>query len=198
MQDERQKNSRATILAESGRLIPGGAGGAPRVLLHNGSRQEIDRNSGRLNVLTFDENSIDLATTGKTGDVRYRDNAEMSLAELLDPGQALNARDVGKQFVEAHRRLSSPLTAASFAMVALVSVLTGAFQRHGNVVRPLVAVLSVVGLLALGLAIQNIAARQPVLIPLIWLYAILPGVLCGWALFAPARLPAGLRARFAS
>lgn len=206
VQDERQKNSRATILAESGRLIPGsttggtpGNGtGAPRVLLQNGSRQEIDRTSGRLNVLTFAENSVDLATTGKTGEIRYRDNAEMSLAELLDPAQALNARDVGKQFVEAHRRLSSPLTALSFAMVALASVLTGAFQRHGNVVRPLVAILGVVGLLALGLAIQNIAARQPVLIPLIWVHALLPGLLCAYALFAPTRLPAPRRIRLAT
>ena len=198
VQDERQKNSRATILAESGRLIPGGTTGAPRVLLQNGSRQEIDRISGRLNVLTFAENSVDLATTGKTGEIRYRDNAEMSLAELLDPTQALNVRDVGKQFVEAHRRLSSPLTALSFAMVALVSVLTGAFQRHGNVIRPLVAILSVVGLLALGLALQNIAARQPVLIPLIWLHATLPGLFCAWVLFVPTRLPAMLRTRFAT
>ena len=198
VQDERQRNSRATILAESGRLIPGGNAGAPRVLLLNGSREEIDRVTGRLNVLTFAENSVDLATAGKTGEVRYRDNAEMSLTELLDPAQALNPRDVGKQFVEAHRRLSSPLTALSFALVALVSVLTGAFQRHGNVLRPLAAVLSVVGLLALGLAVQNIAARQPVLIPLIWVHAVLPGLLCGWALFAPAPLPAALRARLAS
>ena len=202
VQDERQKNSRATILAESGRLIPGttsgGTTGAPRVLLQNGSRQEIDRTSGRLNVLTFAENSVDLATSGKTGDIRYRDNAEMSLAELLDPTQALNARDVGKQFVEAHRRLSSPLTALSFAMVALASVLTGAFQRHGNVVRPMAAILGVVGLLALGLAIQNIAARQPVLIPLIWVHALLPGLLCAYTLFAPIRLPAPRRIRIAA
>ena len=198
VQDERSRNSRATILAESGRLIPGGTDGAPRVLLLNGSREEIDRNTGRLNVLTFAENSVDLATTGKTGEVRYRDTAEMSLRELLDASQALNPRDVGKQLVEAHRRLSSPLTAMSFALVALVSVLTGAFQRHGNVVRPLVAVLSVVGLLALGLAIQNIAAREPVLIPLIWLDATAPALLCAWALFAPDRLPIALRGRLAA
>ncbi len=125
VEDARQKNSRATILAESGRLINGANG--PRVLLLNGSRQEIDRTNGRLNVLTFAENSIDLASTSKNGEVRYRDSAEMSLEELMDPASALNARDVGKQLVEAHRRLSAPLTAASFAAVALVAVLTGSF-----------------------------------------------------------------------
>ena len=189
VEDARQKNSRATILAETGRLVSGA--NAPRVLLLNGSRQEIDRTTGRLNVLTFQENSIDLASSTKGGEVRYRDSTEMSMRELLNPDSALNPRDVGKLLVEAHRRISAPFTAASFAMVALLSVLTGAFSRHGGVMRPLIAVLSVVGLLALGLAVANLAARQPVLIPLIWVHALAPGVIAGWILFAP--LPSAKR-----
>ena len=196
VQDERQKNTRATILAENGRLMTGANG--PRVLLLSGSREEIDKTNGRLNVLTFAENSIDLASSGKNGEQRYRDTTEMSMTELFNPGdQLLNARDLGKFLVEAHRRLTAPLTAASFALVALVSVLTGAFRRYGNVVRPLVAVLSVVGLLALGLAVQNLAARAPVLIPLIWIHAVLPGALCAWFLFAPQPLPRRVMERFA-
>ena len=192
VEDARQRNSRATILAERGRLVNGPNG--PRVLLQAGSRQEIDRTSGRLNVLTFAENSIDLASRSKSTEQRYRDATEMSLGELLHPDASVSARDVGKFQVEAHRRLSAPLTAMSFALVALVSVLTGAFQRHGNLLRPLVAVLTVVGLLALGLAIGNLAARQVALIPLVWLHAILPGVVCGW-LLRPRRLAAPLAAR---
>ena len=183
IEDARQKNSRATILAETGRLVNGPAG--PRLLLDNGSRQEIDKTSGRLNVLSFAENSIDLASNVRNGEVRYRDNTEMSLGELFRGDAALSPRDIGKLLVEAHRRLSAPITAVSFALVALTSVLTGTFRRNGNVLRPLVAVLSVVGLLALGLALQNLAARQPVLIPLIWVHALAPGLVCGWVLFAP-------------
>ena len=184
VEDSRQKNSRATILAERGRLVEGPTG--PAVLLENGSREELDRQTGRLNVLTFAQNSLDLAHTNKAGDVRYRDVNEMSMDELLHPEiSALNARDAGKFIVEAHRRLSAPFTAASFAMVALVSVLMGAFRRHGNVLRPLFAVLSVVALLALQLAVANLAARTLVLLPLVWLVAILPGLVCAWLLFAP-------------
>ena len=80
-------------------------------------------------------------------------------------------------------------------MVALLAVLKGAFRRHGHILRPLVAVLSVVMLLAVGLAIANLAARATVLVPLIWVHAILPGVICGWVLFGPElsvpRMPAG-------
>ncbi len=183
VEDERQKNSRATILAERGRLVNGPNG--PRVLLEAGSRQEIDRTSGRLNVLTFAENTIDLTSNSKGTEQRYRDATEMSLGELMHPDATVMPRDAGKFLVEAQRRLSSPLTAMSFALVALFSVLTGAFQRYGNVLRPLAAVLSVVALLALGLAIANLAARQTELIPLIWLHAILPGAVCGWLLLGP-------------
>ncbi len=191
VEDERQKNSRATILAERGRLVNGPAG--PRVLLEAGSRQEIDRSSGRLNVLTFAENSIDLASNSRNAEQRYRDATEMSLGELLHPDASISQRDVGKLLVEAHRRLSAPLTAMSFALVALLSVLTGTFQRHGNVLRPLAAVLTVVALLALGLATANLAARQTALIPLIWLHATLPGAVCAWLLLGPQAL-AGRRA----
>jgi lipopolysaccharide export system permease protein len=189
VEDGRQKNSRATILAERGRLVDGPNG--PAVLLENGSREEVDRQTGRLNVLTFAQNSVDLTQTSKNDDVRYRDVNEMSMAELYNPeANALNQRDIGKFLVEAARRLSGPLTAASFALVALYTVLSGAFQRHGNVLRPLAAVLCVVALLALQLAVNNLAARFTVLIPLIWLVAIAPGVICAWLLYRPQR---GLR-----
>ncbi len=57
--DARDPTAHATILAERGRLVDGPNG--PRVLLVNGSRQEIDHQTGRLNMLTFNQNEIDLA-----------------------------------------------------------------------------------------------------------------------------------------
>jgi lipopolysaccharide export system permease protein len=182
--DARQKNSRATILAQRGRLIPSPT--APRVLLENGSRQEIDRQSGRLNMLTFTENSIELTENQKTDEQRFRDASEMSISELLHPNPAgVNARDFTKLRAEAHKRLSAPLTAASFALVALVSVLTGMFRRHGGLLRIVASVLLVVGLLALQLALYNLAARQPDLLPLVWLQATAPGAIAAWILLAP-------------
>jgi lipopolysaccharide export system permease protein len=184
VEDSRQKNSRATILAETGRLVEGPNG--PAVLLLNGSREEIDKLSGRLNVLTFAQNSVDLTQSTKGDDVRYRDVNEMSLDELSHPEtSALNARDAGKFYVEAARRLSGPWTAASFAFVGLVSVLTGSFRRHGNVLRPVMAVLTVVGLLALQLAVANLASRSTVLLPLVWVVAMGPAVIGVWILFFP-------------
>jgi len=182
--DARDPTVHATILAESGQLLEGTNG--PRVLLLNGSRQEIDRQSGRLDVLTFTENEIDLADASGSEGARPADMSEVGIGELLHPRLAL-PRDVPKWIAEAHKRLASPLASISYALVALVSVLTGAFQRHGGFLRPLSSVLAVVLLVALGLTVDGLAARDNVLIPLIWARAVLPGIVCAVILFAPVR-----------
>ncbi len=61
--DARDPTAHATILAERGRLLDGPGG--PRVLLLDGSRQEIDHQTGRLDILTFKQNEIDLADAAK-------------------------------------------------------------------------------------------------------------------------------------
>jgi lipopolysaccharide export system permease protein len=184
--DARQPNSHATILAESGRIADSPTG--PRVILFNGSRQELDRQTGRLNVLTFGENVLDLQQASKNESDRLRDMSEVSVHDLLHPTPAMlpNARDIPKWHAEAHKRLASPLTAGSFALLALYSVLGEAFRRHGGFARPFLAVLTVVALLAAGLAIGNLAARNNALVPLIWVHAIGPGIACAWLLLGPS------------
>ena len=180
--DARDKTAHATILAERGRLVEGAGG--PRVLLINGSRQEIDHQTGRLNVLTFGQNEIDLTDSSRDTGERLRDMSELSLHELLDP-HPVHPIDIPKWIAEGHKRLSGPLTALSYALVALLSVLSGTFRRHGSFVRPLVAVGAVVVLLAVGLAVGNLAARDITLLPLIWLHAVAPSLVCCWLLFGP-------------
>lgn len=185
IEDGRQSNNPATILAERGQLV-NGPGGAPRVLLINGSRQEIDRRTGRLNVLTFAENAIDLATTSHGETQRFRDINEMTLPELLHPAPGvLPDRDLPKLVVEANRRLCAPLSAITYTLVALVAGLMGTFRRHGGVIRPLGAVLVVVALLAGSLLAGNLAAKQPGFIVLMWLDVLVPMLACSWALFGP-------------
>jgi lipopolysaccharide export system permease protein len=180
--DARDKNAHATILAERGRLVEGPGG--PRVLLENGSRQEIDHQTGRLNMLTFKQNVIDLADHTTTENARTADMSELPLSALLNP-HPWNASDKPKWLAEGHKRLASPLTALSYGLIALLFVLTGTFRRHGGIVRPLAAVSVVVVLLAIGLAVGNMAARDSALLPFIWIHAVLPGVVAGWLLLGP-------------
>lgn len=194
VEDDRQPNSRATILAESGRLVA--QGDVPRVLLLNGSREEIDRKTGRLEVLTFTEYTIDLATAGHGEEQQLRDVNEMSMAELLHPDpRATRPQDVGKLLVEAHHRLTQPITALGFALVAVASVLTGAFHRHGHLLRPAAAIVVMVGLLAAGLAASSVATRNTALIPLVWAQALLPGLAAAWMMFVPPAVERRMRLR---
>nr|WP_194299771.1 LPS export ABC transporter permease LptF [Acetobacter conturbans] len=183
IEDDRVANSRATIFAESGTMVI--VDDQPRVVLYDGSRQVIDPKTGRLTMLLFDRNTLDL-TSSKNQEIRSRDASEMSLSELLHPDPAqVRARDVGKLAVEGWRRITTPFTAFSFAMIGLVAILRGAFSRHGNVTRPLGAVLTVVGLLALSLLLQNLGGRNMTLIPLILLESVVPGIVCAVMLFGP-------------
>jgi lipopolysaccharide export system permease protein len=190
--DARDPSAHATILAERGRLI--GDPNGPRVLLIDGSRQEIDHQSGRLNMLTFSQNEIDLASATKTESARPLDMSEVPLRDLLDPHPYFE-RDRPKYIAEGHGRLTVPLTALSYAMVGLFSTLGGIFRRHGGLLRPLVTVVVMVGLLATGLAFGTLAARNNSLIFLMWLHAILPGMICAWLLMAPSIRMLPLRAR---
>mgnify|MGYP004717674147 FL=1 len=63
-------------------------------------------------------------------------------------------------------------------------MISRAFSRHGNITRPMLAILTVVGLLALSLMLQNLAGRNLALVPLIWIEALLPGIVCLVLLFA--------------
>lgn len=180
--DGRDATAHATIFAERGQLVEGPTG--PRVVLFNGSRQEIDHQSGRLNVLTFAQNEVDLADAAHDTSERSPEMPEVSLYQLFHPPPR-NAGDAARWAAEGHRRLATPLTAISYTLVALYSALCGAFRRHGGVVRPLLTIAAMVGFLAAGLAIGNFAARDNAWIPLIWLHATVPGLVCFWLTFGP-------------
>lgn len=186
IEDGRQRSSPATILARSGELMVTPDG--PMVLLKDGSRQQVDAKTGRLDVLTFKSNAISLAQTAKATSMDETDAAAASMAQLFHPVVSLTPAERAKWVVEAQRRLSSPLTALAFTLIALFATLGGAFRRHGGLLRPVVAVVAVTLLVALDLAVNNFAARNLGLLPLVWLAVLAPGAVAGALLFAPRRL----------
>jgi lipopolysaccharide export system permease protein len=208
--DARERGAPVTILAEAGRITPGPSG--PRVTLENGQRQQVERvappqgappgtpPTTRLSVLTFSENSVDLARTSRGEENRYRNAQERSLDELLnpDPAERIPDRDLRRFRAEAHNRLASPLSALGFALVAMATALTGQFRRHGGGFRLFTGIAVVVGLLAAGLMAGNLAARQNAMIPLIWLNAVLPGLVAAWVLSGTPGLPQRGRRRAAA
>ncbi|PHK95771.1 LPS export ABC transporter permease LptF [Pseudoroseomonas rhizosphaerae] len=193
--DMREPGTPVTIMAQEGRLVSGPSG--PRVTLLNGVRQQMEpataTRPARLSVLSFAENSVDLASGSNSPaeTARNRDSRERFVGELLrpDPAENLPERDIRKFRAEGHQRLSSPFTALSFAMVGLATALASGFRRHGDWRPAALGVTMVVVLLALGLAVGNLAARNNAAIPLIWVHALAPALLAAWVLSGSPGLP---------
>lgn len=193
--DARERGAPVTVLAEAGRITSTPAG--PRVTLLNGVRQQVERSPPpanvppgappveRLNVLSFAENSLDLTRTTRPGaDGRYRNAQERSIGELLhpDPGENIPLRDLRRFRAEATQRLTNPINVIGFCLVALATVLTGEFRRHGGGFHLFVGIAIVVVLLALGLMANNLGARDNALLPLVWLVTALPIGVSLWVL----------------
>lgn len=197
LHDARDARAPATVFAERAWFAVDG--GAPRVVLVNGSRQEIDPRTGTVRTLSFSENTITIASPAMREEARHREARERTVGELLfpDPADRISERDRRRFVAEAHQRLSGPFVAVSLVLVALSFLLGGDFSRFGKTRRLLAAVLVGSGLIAAGVALGNLAARHLALLPMIWLHAILPGLLALLWLVAPwqGRRPAGMETR---
>lgn len=191
--DKRNPHRPVTMMAERGALVHSEAG--PRVLMVNGSRQEAELGSGRLQMLHFDSYAIELRGVGAAVEDRRRDPREWTTAELAGSApQGLEPGDHRRAMVELHQRLTAPLYHLSFSMVALAALLSGSFNRRGQVGRVLAAVGVMVAVQAAALGSANAAGHQLSLIPLMWAMPLLPILGAAWVLFLPslprARRPA--------
>jgi lipopolysaccharide export system permease protein len=174
-----------TILARSGQLESGANG--PMVLLEDGQREQIDPKTGQLDILTFERNIVSLVEANKTQNPDDTDSAEVPIDQLFHPPTSLTAAQQAKWLVEGQRRLTAPLTTLSYTFIALLAVLTGMFRRHGGLLRPFAAIATVTLLVALSLGVNNLAARNSSLLPLIWFTVLAPGLAAAMLLILPRR-----------
>ena len=174
VQDARKPESPFTIMAERGALAksPNGA----RVIMEAGNRQAIDKKTNRLSILYFDKYIFDLGTRSKKTEVRFREARERTLDDLfnLDRDKLMNPADVGKFTVEAHKRLTSPITVLGFALVGLACLISGSFSRRMQSRRIVLAVAIIIGLQGFSLILENLCAKNLSLIPFLYFTAILP------------------------
>ena len=137
IEDGRQANAPATILARSGQLSVTSQG--PVVELVHGSRQQLDPKTGRLDLLTFQRNTINLAGSQQNNYMNLTDAAETPLSQLYHPFPWMNPAQKAKWLVEAQRRFTSPLSVLGFTLIGLFATLGGGFRRHGGLIRPFLA-----------------------------------------------------------
>lgn len=173
--DERDRRRPVTILAERGAFAD--AGGTSRIIMVNGNRQQYDRDSGKLSVLTFDRYVLDLGMLRDAPEVRFREPQERFLGELLFPPEGTDKATRETFLVEASERLTVPLRAFSFALIPLACLLPGEFNRRGQLKRVLVAVGAALMFQSLDLAVKNLEGRYFAAVPLSYVVALLPFVI---------------------
>jgi lipopolysaccharide export system permease protein len=185
--DNRDKENPVTIMAERGALIESEKGA--RVVMFNGNRQGVNKKTNRFSILYFDRYVFNFGNKGSQGIIRYREARERPLMELLNirKNSSVNPKDHGKFLVEAHKRLASPIMIFGFALVGLACLLAGSFSRRTQTYRTVLAVLIVITLQAASMGIENVSARNTLLMPLMYLNSILPIVLAYIIMILPPR-----------
>lgn len=172
--DGRNPEKPVTMMAENGALVRTDEG--PQVIMVNGNRQEVSKDSGALSLLYFDRYVLDVHSVDKTLDKRWREPRERFLDELFFPDMTdgNNRFNAAKLRAEGHQRLTLPIYALTFTVIALAALLSGDYARRGLGKRITTAILLIVAIQGAALGFTNLAARFPWLVPLIYLNALLP------------------------
>jgi lipopolysaccharide export system permease protein len=188
--DSREKDKSISLFAKEGALVMDD-GANPKFLMLNGSREETIRGTGRMNALFFDKHTIEFENVGKKGEIRFKDARERSLRELFNITEAdgFSAVDVRKFRVAGHNRILQPLQLFALSIVALVGMITGTFNRRGNLTRILITIGVMVVLQMLFLGATSIAAKNLQAVPLLYLFTLFPLCFGVYVLARPPLLP---------
>ncbi len=178
--DFRDRAKPMTIVAEHGAFVETDQG--PRLLMVKGSRQVYERATGHLSVLSFDQYTLDLDRYRESAGIRYRQPEELYLHELLwpAPGETPPARRA--RLVELNFRVINPLSALTLAAIPIACLLTGEFNRRGQIRRVLQAVAFAFLFEALDVALKNVAVRHTAAIALLYLNVLAPLAVAFWLL----------------
>ncbi len=146
--DNRKHASPVTMIASESRLEQTAAG--PRIVLKNGSRQEVDKARDRLSMLYFDEYTLDLNVfENRSAAKREMEPEERYISELLYPEDTVEEDELKRLRAEAHQRITWPIFSLCLTMIALSFTLGGDFNRRGMLKKIVKA--SVIGAVALAL-----------------------------------------------
>ena len=188
--DTRDLQHPVTILAERGAFVDSPAGA--RIVMVNGNRQQFDTETLKLSLLTFESYTLDLDTLHDAPVARFSEPQERFLDELFAP--PADADDSLREgfLVEAHQRILVPLSAFSFSLIPLACLLPGELNRRGQLKRVLLAIATAFLFELLDLGVNNLAARSPAAIPLMYAVDLLPFVL-GFGILVHGGIRLGFR-----
>lgn len=176
--DARNPKSIATYMAQSGLLASTPVG--PRLIMSHGNVQWLEGGEGRLKILDFEKYTFDLAQFDKQRDPLAREASEQYIGELFNPPVTANDKQRRKYYSEAHSRLTSPLYCMVFALIGVLALIGGNFNRRGYGGRIALAMATVLLARLPGFAFQQLTNATPDAAPLMYLW---PSLWIGGLLF---------------
>lgn len=171
--DNRESARPVTMIADRGVIAQTEIG--PRVLMFDGSRQEFNREAGAITVLYFDQYALSLEILREDQSQPWRRPKERFLSTLLWPDLD-NPRDRQNEtrlISIGHQRLSSPLLVFAFTAIALGTLLSGDFNRRGQGLRIVFALVAVILVQALDFAGTTLTRRSQTFVPMLYVTPIL-------------------------
>lgn len=169
--DARNPKGIATYMAERGVLANTPAG--PRLIMYKGNAQWVEGGEGRLKILDFEKHTFDLGQFDKQRDPLAREASEQYISELLNPPKTVNDKQRRKYFSEAHNRLTGPLYCIVFALIGVVALIGGNFNRRGYAGRIAMAMGAVLAARLPGFAFQQWTNASPDAVPLMYIWPLL-------------------------
>ncbi|MCZ6605837.1 MAG: LptF/LptG family permease [Alphaproteobacteria bacterium] len=171
IRDARDAENPLTILAERGVLRM--ANEIPRLVLYDGTRQEIDSETGQLTLLYFNQYSVDFDLDQPSAQDRFRGPKERTIDELFHPGNSPSELQHHDNLVaEGHRRLIDPFSLPAMAIIALALLLPGEHVRRGSALRILSAVVIAVTYQAVLIGLVAAVSKSLALAPLFYVLPI--------------------------
>jgi lipopolysaccharide export system permease protein len=136
--DSRNPDQTVTIIAKHAYLTK--IENVPTLILENGERQTL-RPNGTLEETTFDQGQLDLSSFVNSQRAVILEESDRYLPELFFPDTSnyYDHRNYNGLVAEGHARISAPLLNLAMAMLAILAVLGGDFNRRGYAQRIAIA-----------------------------------------------------------
>lgn len=166
--DARNPKGIATYMAQRGQLANTPVG--PRLIMSEGNVQWLEGGEGRLKILDFEKYTFDLGQFDKQRDPLAREASEQYIDELLNPPKSVNDKQRRKYYSEAHNRLTAPLYCIVFALIGVVALVGGNFNRRGYGGRIALAMGAVLAARLPGFAFQQLTNGSPDAVFLMYLW----------------------------
>jgi lipopolysaccharide export system permease protein len=174
------------ILARSAALI--NVDGKPTLLLRDALSQQLDPNQ-QLSILEFDQYMFDLTDFMKEDSELILKASDKFLHELIfvDRKDYFQNKEIDKFLSEANARLTTPMLNIVMALLAIVAVLGGDFNRQGYGRRIGIATAGAAVVLVVQLALQSAAAEDPIVNIAQWAVPIVIIIILSWIYFSRGR-----------